>query len=109
VADRPHSKALRAKLSVVSVRSVVCLRSGSTIQRSNGGEAIRVHSWLERKDCFGEAAETNTRAACAPQSNIRGIRGSVSDPVQRFNGHEAIRVHSLATPQSRDGGTKAGG
>jgi hypothetical protein len=59
-----------------------------------------VYSWLKRKDRFGEAAETNTRAACAPQSRInRAIRGLSpirfnDSTIQRFNGSEAIRVHS---------------
>jgi len=55
-----------------------------------------------KKRFFGEAAESNTRAACAPQSNIRVIRDIRGlspirfndSTIQRFNGGEAIRVHS---------------
>jgi hypothetical protein len=39
--------------------------------------------WLEIKDRFGEAAETNTRAACDPQ--IRGIRAIRGLSSIRFN------------------------
>ena len=40
---RGHVRALQVSF-VSSAQSVVCLRSGSTIQRFNCGEAIRVHS-----------------------------------------------------------------
>jgi hypothetical protein len=58
-AKSPHSKALHAKLSVASALSVVCLRSGSTIQRFDDLTAakqfvfIRVYSWLTFADDCG--------------------------------------------------------
>jgi hypothetical protein len=60
---------------------------------------VSIRVW--EKDCFGEVAETNTRAACAPQIRIiRAIRGL--SPI-RFNDSTAakqfvfIRVYSWLT------------
>jgi hypothetical protein len=63
---------------------------------------VSIRGW--KKVRFGEAAKTNTRAACAPQiRDIRVIRGLSQirfndSTIQRFNCGEAIRVHSPGTP-----------
>jgi len=81
--------------------------------KSNASHNIRVYSWLERKDRFGEAAETNTRAACAPQGRvIRAIRGLSpirfnDSTIQRFNDLTAAKqfvfIHVHSWLRSADG------